>query len=133
MENIIQPELPTDVDYVRIISLHKSKGLSANHVIVIGCIEGIIPTSSSEDLTFDQQQRFIEEQRRLFYVTITRTGETLVLSSALRLPRDIAYKMRAQIHGGDNRDVYSIASSFIAELGPDCPRSFTGGEFLSLL
>jgi DNA helicase-2/ATP-dependent DNA helicase PcrA len=132
-ENIIQPELPTDVDYVRIMSLHKSKGLNANHVIVIGCIEGIMPTAPSDDLTFDQQQRYVEEQRRLFYVAITRTRGTLVLSSALRLPRDLAYRMRVQIHGGDNQDAYTIASSFIAELGPECPRSITGGQFLSRL
>jgi len=29
---ITQPELPTDVDYVRVMSLHKSKGLTANLV-----------------------------------------------------------------------------------------------------
>ncbi len=27
---ITQPELPTDVDYVRVMSLHKSKGLTAD-------------------------------------------------------------------------------------------------------
>ena len=41
--SITQPELPTDVDYVRVMSLHKSKGLTADLVIVMGCVEGLIP------------------------------------------------------------------------------------------
>ena len=30
--SITQPEPPTDVNYVRVMSLHKSKGLTADHV-----------------------------------------------------------------------------------------------------
>ena len=41
---ITQPELPTDVEYVRVMSLHKSKGLTADLVAVVGCIEGLVPT-----------------------------------------------------------------------------------------
>ena len=40
---ITQPEMPTDVDYVRVMSLHKSKGLTADLVVIVGCIEGLIP------------------------------------------------------------------------------------------
>ncbi len=40
--SITQPELPSDVDYVRIMSLHKSKGLTADLVVVAGCVEGAI-------------------------------------------------------------------------------------------
>jgi DNA helicase-2/ATP-dependent DNA helicase PcrA len=84
--NITQPELPTNVGYVRVMSLHKSKGLNADHVIVTGFIEGLIP-ARDENLPFEQQMRRIEEQRRLFYVAITRPKKTLVLSSVLGLPR----------------------------------------------
>jgi superfamily I DNA/RNA helicase len=37
---ITQPELPTDVECVRVMSLHKSKGLTADFVVVADCIEG---------------------------------------------------------------------------------------------
>jgi superfamily I DNA/RNA helicase len=77
---ITQPELPTDVDYVRIMSLHKSKGLTADHVVVTGLIEGLIPSQGDDNLSFEQQNRLLEEQRRLFYVAITRPKQTLVLS-----------------------------------------------------
>ncbi len=76
--NITQPELPTTATFVRIMSLHKSKGLTADHVFIPGCIEGLIP-SHPRNLPFEEQMRFREEQRRLFYVAITRTRRTLVL------------------------------------------------------
>jgi DNA helicase II / ATP-dependent DNA helicase PcrA len=129
-ENIIQPELPTDVDYVRIMSLHKSKGLNADHVIVIGCIEGIIPSPPKDDWPFEIQQRFMEEQRRLFYVAITRARKTLVLSSSYEIPRSLAHRMGVQIHGGNDRVVFTMASTFISDLGPECPRTISGQEFL---
>lgn len=132
-EYIIQPELPLDVDYVRIMSLHKSKGLNADHVIVIGCIEGIIPAAPDDEWTFEQQQRYIEEQRRLFYVAITRARESLVLSSASSLPRRLAHILRAQIRGGDDQNADTLMSTFIAELGPECPNPINGEEFLAII
>jgi len=132
-ENIVQPELPTDVDYVRIMSLHKSKGLNADYVIITGCIEGIIPAAPKDEWPFEQQQRYIEEQRRLFYVAITRASETLVLSSVSSLPRSLAHKLRAQIHGGDDQEGETITSTFIGDLGPECPRSIEGEDFLATI
>ena len=123
--SIIQPELPRDVPYVRIMSLHKSKGLNADHVIVCGCIEGLLPSKQS-GLSFEEEQRYIEEQRRLFYVAITRARRTLVLSSVLSLPRDLAHKMGAIVLGGDRYNGNTISSSFILELGPSCQAPIRG-------
>lgn len=126
--NVTQPELPSDVGYIRVMSLHKSKGLTADHVIVTGCIEGLLPTVMDENLTSEQKERVVEEQRRLFYVAITRPRKTLVLSSVLRLPRDVAHKMRAKIVG--NRGTgQTITSKFISELGPQCPRPVCGANW----
>src|SRR5690606_15365070 len=93
---ITQPELPTEVEYIRVMSLHKSKGLTAQMVLVAGCLEGIIPSSNDDDATRAEELRTLEEQRRLFYVAITRTRETLVLSSVARLPVPEGYRMRAK-------------------------------------
>lgn len=41
---IAQPEIPSEIQDVRIMSLHKSKGLSASATIVASCVEGVIPT-----------------------------------------------------------------------------------------
>jgi len=131
---IIQPELPTDVGYVRVMSLHKSKGLTADMVIVEGCIAGMIPSIIPQGLTPLDQQRFIEEQRRLFFVALTRTSQTLVLSSTLILPRDLAYRMRVPLgRGGDATHARTRASMFLSELGSSAPQPLDGNQFLQQL
>lgn len=128
--NIAQPELPTDVDYVRIMSLHKSKGLTADLVVIVGCMEGLTPFI--DDTTpYDEQIRQLEEQRRLFYVAITRTTNTLVLSSISRLPLKIAHKIRAKAARKDGTDAITVTSRFVHELGSQCPRAITGSVFLA--
>jgi superfamily I DNA/RNA helicase len=130
---IIQPELPTDVDYVRIMSLHKSKGLTADLVVVAGCMEGLIPFDDAE-APQEERERILEEQRRLFYVAITRPKQTLVLSSVRELPVKLAFKMRAPIKRTNNPALgQTIASRFYRELGPACPAAVTGSQFLTAL
>lgn len=126
---ITQPELPTDVDYVRVMSLHKSKGLTADLVAVVGCVEGLIPTIPS-NTTPVEQERALEEQRRLFYVAITRTRRILILSSMTQIPRDIAYRLGVQFHRRTPNHVQTIASRFLTELGPARPRPTTGNLIL---
>lgn len=126
--NITQPELPSNVGYVRVMSLHKSKGLNADHVIVTGFIEGLIPTRD-ENLPFEEQMRRTEEQRRLFYVAITRAKKTLALSSVRSLPRALAYKIGARVQGGNRDMADTIASSFLSQLGSESPRPVYGEEW----
>ena len=130
---IIQPELPTDVEYVRVMSLHKSKGLTADMVIVLGCIAGMIPGIIPQDANPSEQQRFIEEQRRLFFVALTRTRQTLVLSNVSSLPRDIAHRMRVPVRGSDATYARTRASMFISELGSSAPQPVDGQSFLDVL
>jgi superfamily I DNA/RNA helicase len=125
---ITQPELPTDVDYVRVMSLHKSKGLTADLVAVIGCIEGLIPTLTGD--TPAEQAASLEEQRRLFYVAITRTRRVLILSSVTQLRRGLAYRMGAQVRGWSPLNAATIASRFLAELGPSRPAAVLGTTVL---
>jgi len=127
--NISQPEMPTNVDYVRVMSLHKSKGLTADVVVVCGCLDGLIPTVS-DDATPAEQQRSIEEQRRLFYVAITRTRKTLVLSSVTGIPTAVAFRMRARTNRTVGGFAQTVTSSFVHELGPECPAAITGEQFL---
>jgi superfamily I DNA/RNA helicase len=126
---ITQPELPTDVDYVRVMSLHKSKGLTADLVVVMGCVEGLLPTVE-DGLSTEESNRKLEEQRRLFYVAITRTRQTLILSSVTRLPRDLAFRMGARVTGGNRSHANTIASGFLNELGSSRPRAVLGSTIL---
>lgn len=127
--NITQPELPTSATYVRIMSLHKSKGLTADRVFLPGCVEGLIP-SYVRDLPFEEEMRHREEQRRLFYVAITRARRTLVLSSALTMPRDMAHRNSVPVIGGDAALGQTIASTMLGELGETSPEAIEGREWL---
>jgi superfamily I DNA/RNA helicase len=126
---VIQMELPTDVDYVRVMSLYKAKGLDSDLVVLAGCVETLLP-HIDRSLSHEEQRRSLEEQRRLFYVAITRTRKILVLSSAITMERGAAYQMRAQVGRGDARRGRMVASRFIGELGEECPEAERGDEWL---
>lgn len=124
--DVTQPELPGEQgNIIRVMSLHKSKGLTARVVVVAGCVAGAIPTVDFRDPP-DEQQRQIEEQRRLFYVAITRTTNVLVLSSAARMPYADAAQMNLRFGKGQGGNVNLIASPFLNELGPQRPQTETG-------
>ena len=79
---ITQPELPgVNDDIIRVMSLQKSKGLTARCVVVAGCMAGALPLIRST-LTQPERRQAYEEQRRLFYVALTRTTDTIAISSA---------------------------------------------------
>jgi DNA helicase-2/ATP-dependent DNA helicase PcrA len=61
-------------DGVTLASLHAAKGLEWRAVIVVGVVEGLLPHSQA---TTPEQ---VEEERRLFYVGVTRAAESLALS-----------------------------------------------------
>ena len=58
---------------VKLMTLHASKGLEFDHVFIIGVNDGLIPLNSRDASTE-------EEERRLFYVGMTRAGKFLELS-----------------------------------------------------
>jgi DNA helicase-2/ATP-dependent DNA helicase PcrA len=118
---ITQPELPgSQGPSVRIMSLHKSKGLTARLVVIAGCVAGIMPSIDDKDPPAEQERQR-QEQRRLFYVGITRSTETLVINTSIRMPYAAAFLMRMPVLA--RAGVYAIlqASPMLPELGPTAP------------
>lgn len=66
----IQGRLEDPATGVRVMTIHAAKGLEWNHVFIVGCNEGVFPGKRGD----------LEEERRLFYVAVTRAREDLNLS-----------------------------------------------------
>lgn len=62
---------------VKLMTLHQAKGLEFSVVFIVGVEEGILPHSRSLDDNYS-----LEEERRLFYVGITRAKERLYITYA---------------------------------------------------
>ncbi|MFV0583745.1 MAG: ATP-dependent helicase [Parabacteroides gordonii] len=62
---------------VTMITVHAAKGLEFRNVFVVGLEEDLFPSQMSKD-----NPRAVEEERRLFYVAITRAEENCVLTYA---------------------------------------------------
>jgi len=106
LEWLQQISLFSDVDAydgtssrVALMSLHAAKGLEFDHVFIAGLEEGLLPHEQSCD---DEQE--IEEERRLFFVGITRARKSL----------HITHCRYRTIRGQTLR---TVASPFLFELG----------------
>ncbi|WP_158886430.1 ATP-dependent DNA helicase UvrD2 [Amycolatopsis anabasis] len=69
---------PPTVEGVTLASLHAAKGLEWDAVFLVGLAEGTMPIQHA-----DGDDNAIEEERRLFYVGVTRAREHLWLSWSL--------------------------------------------------
>jgi DNA helicase-2/ATP-dependent DNA helicase PcrA len=87
-----EPEL----DAVTLATLHSSKGLEWPHVVLAGVAEGLLPISYA---TTDDG---IDEERRLFYVGITRARRSLTMTWSAQ---------------GSSRGGPRVASRFLAAIG----------------
>lgn len=63
--------------YVTMMTIHAAKGLEYGHIYVVGLEEGILPSPRMTD-----QRKGVEEERRLFYVALTRAKKRVVLNYA---------------------------------------------------
>ena len=125
--HVTHPEVP-EGDFVRIMSLQKSKGLTSKVVIVTSCVEGLIPFVSS-NAPAQVRDAIVREQRRLFYVAVTRCTDILVISSFVRIDLGLAMKIGAEVQGSRALSRRTIASRFIGELGPMAPYSRAGSDW----
>ena len=64
-------------DRITMMTVHSAKGLEFKNVFVVGMEEDLFPSQLSKN-----SEREIEEERRLFYVAITRAEENCVISYA---------------------------------------------------
>ncbi len=116
VDSITQPVMPTEVSHVRVMSLHKSKGLTARASVIAGAVEGLIPRPYDADKSFLTASDHTEEQRRLFYVAMTRSTEYMLICSPVLVDLQFAYGY--QLPGARQGAQYrTTVSSFVTSLG----------------
>ncbi len=90
-----------DKNKVSLMTIHAAKGLEFNHVYIVGLEENLFPSQMAM-----QSRTELEEERRLFYVALTRAKNTIHLTYA-----------QSRFRYGNL--IYSEASRFIDELNDE--------------
>jgi DNA helicase-2/ATP-dependent DNA helicase PcrA len=119
-----QDSYEAGADAVTLITLHAAKGLEFPVVFIAGLEEGVFPHSRSLD---DEKQ--LEEERRLAYVGITRAKRRLFLSHAARratwgsgglsVPSRFLFEIPAALMSGPRLDPAGEFDDDVGHVDPD--------------
>jgi DNA helicase-2/ATP-dependent DNA helicase PcrA len=109
-------------DAVTLITMHNTKGLEFPVVIVTGLEQGLFPRE-------DDQGEELEEQRRLFYVAITRAKDELYLSAChyRRLHGRLFETLPSRFLTEIDSELISAERSSGASRSPSAQRGYSGG------
>ena len=119
--------LMTDIDEdsvenpnkVLLMTVHAAKGLEFKHCFIVGMEEDVFPSSMSKETPSQ-----VEEERRLFYVAITRAMKTATVSYALARRRYGSLNV-----SNPSRFISEIASEYVDGKLPSRGVSSTGSLF----
>ncbi len=104
-----EDEAPKDA--VTLTTMHGAKGLEFPYVFVVGLEEGLLPhirsqTERATDVPLAEAASSLEEERRLFYVAVTRAKEKL-------------YLCRADVRAFRGKLAKRVPSRFLVEIPSD--------------
>ena len=100
-----EKEKKEDYNKVTLMTIHASKGLEFPYVFVVGMEEGLFPSMMSGN-----SQSELEEERRLFYVAITRAEKRLFLSHS-----NIRFKWGQYIDSEPSRFLSELDQRYITK------------------
>jgi DNA helicase-2/ATP-dependent DNA helicase PcrA len=110
---------------VKILTMHGAKGLSAKVVFIPSAEEGFIPNTTA----LGNEQKIIE-QRRLFYVALTRAKAACIITFSNVHRGEVARLL------SNSKFTRSECSRFVGELGVECTartRGLSNGETLEII
>jgi superfamily I DNA/RNA helicase len=83
---LLNDDDPGDEGHISLGTMHRAKGLEFKAVAIVGCDLGLLPLRSVLDTLTDAVERglFVEQERNLLYVALTRAREQVFLSHAAR-------------------------------------------------
>ncbi len=96
-------EKPEDRDKVTLMTIHSAKGLEFKYVYIVGLEENLFPSAMNL-----YNPRELEEERRLFYVALTRACKRVTLSYALN-----RYKWGTLERSSPSRFIGEIESEYL--------------------
>jgi len=76
-----QDEMDEKTDSVKLMTVHAAKGLEFDHVFIAGMEQDLFPFKHMDEKEISERDS--EEERRLFYVALTRARKKVHLSYAL--------------------------------------------------
>jgi DNA helicase-2/ATP-dependent DNA helicase PcrA len=117
----------TDPD-LHVATLWGAKGVTAEHVYMLGVCQEAVPGERRDEYPGTDDD-FVEEQRRLFYVSITRTKRTLVISRALRINFGEAKRLGLAVGTGGGGAVGLQMSPFLRDIRSVLPASVAGASW----
>ncbi|WP_036499375.1 ATP-dependent helicase [[Mycoplasma] testudinis] len=102
---------------VRLMTIHLAKGLEFDYVYVSGLVEGIFPAFKSIN---DQNEKGLLEERRVFYVAITRAKKELTITTSLGFNFDnSAREVSRFMNEIKNEHLNTIGSQYIPTYNPN--------------
>ncbi|OUR97698.1 ATP-dependent DNA helicase [Flavobacteriales bacterium 33_180_T64] len=97
-----------DADHVALMTIHLAKGLEFSHVFVVGLEEDLFPSAMSMNTRSE-----LEEERRLFYVALTRAENKAYLTYTLS-----RYRWGKLIDAEPSRFIEEIDDQFLDIITP---------------
>lgn len=76
-EHVKRHENPETAPCITLSTVHSSKGLEFDNVIIIDVRNGIFPSEVPSKYSSAEKRAFLEEERRLFYVALTRARKSV--------------------------------------------------------
>jgi DNA helicase-2/ATP-dependent DNA helicase PcrA len=129
-KQVAMPEVPLVADFVRLMSVHKSKGLTVGTVIIAGLVEGLIPRAPRPRYSPEERTEHAHEQRRVLFVGVTRCSSTLVLSKFQLASINDARRGQFETGNWAGRGIKRVvASTLLDELGHECPGAVRGDRW----
>ena len=109
-----------DDSFVKLMTIHQSKGMEFNVVFLVGMSEGIFP---SHRAIRERRMSALEEERRLAYVAVTRAEKELFLTESEGRYHETGEKY-------PSRFIYEVQKGFLEEEGIVPNQLVYGLEFL---
>lgn len=106
-------------------TIHSSKGLEYDRVYLLDVLDGILPAKNKQELREPDDALLYEEDRRLFYVGMTRAKNELYLFRCAGLSSEFLDEVRSTLP----RPVWEDTDLFRPLFENSCGRSYTHREY----